>query len=405
VRAVLPFVALGVAIGATGCPHHRVADAPVATPPEGIAIAVYAPPGAAGFAVVDDRRQIEVTAGEIAVDRIDPAAALRTLVVEPLDGKPLALGACTRDRIAPGTEALTKLAVRPPPRPGEAATGPQVPPPPDGVLSPVVRCRVDAVPGKHFVRVLHVAPSISFRASHKVVVEGRTATVGSRFALATPAWKTRAQVTMFDGMPGVEVPMRVVGTSTLALDGSVAVVANPDRRAPAQLRTVYDGAIRDRDDSDPREPSWGVESRRTVWVVLDLDIDDLPSGPIEVHAGMPGEPARDVVVTQLDRDQLGPTLQVPLWLDETLHGTRRDDVSTREGPHGRIIVQRIQLMVANASDVPREVWIDERLRPGLRREVRGTPIAPTIVGDTARVKVVVPPRGDERTVFTLRYEL
>src|SRR5205823_5437011 len=138
-----------------------------------------------------------------------------------------------------------------------------------GVLSPVVRCHVDATAGKHFVRVVHVAPAIAFHPRHLISITGDTASILSRFALATPSWGTVADVTMFDGVPGTEQPLRIVAHSTMALDGATTAIAMRARTVPARLRRIYDGAVHDR-DLPPTEPSWGRESRRAVWVVLEL---------------------------------------------------------------------------------------------------------------------------------------
>ena len=95
-------------------------------------------------------------------------------------------------------------------------------------------------------------------------------------------------------------------------------------------------------------------------------------------------------------------------LHELLSGKRLfwrgNDVESFQGVRGRVITQRIQLSVANSSDEPREVWVEERLRPNGRREVRGAPAKPAIIGDVARTKLVIPPRGTERVTYSLRYD-
>ncbi len=385
------------------CPHHTTVDAPVARPAEGIAIAIYQPPGKPPFAVVDDRRTLEVTGDTVSLDRIDPAGALPSLVIEPLDGARFKVETCVRDRIDASAAALDQLAQSRARPDVTAPTDPRNQAPPLGVLSPLVRCRVAAAPGKHFVRVLHVAPTIAFRAFHAIKLDGERAQVASRFSLATPAWKSRADVVLYEGLPGTGDPPKPLARGVVALDGATAILTNPARSVPARLRRIYDGAVRERDQL-PIDPGWGRESRRAVFVVLELDDTQLPIGVLEVHAGLPDEPVRDVMVSEPDRELVGTTLRVPLWIDDTLHGVRRNDVDTFPGPRGRVIQQRLQLSVSSTADTARDVWIEERLRP-LKRDVRGTPAKPVIEGDIARTKLTVPPHGTERVSYTIHYDL
>jgi hypothetical protein len=58
--------------------------------------------------------------------------------------------------------------------------------------------------------------------------------------------------------------------------------------------------------------------------------------------------------------------------------------------------------------VPREIWLEEPLRPARRRElVRVRPTRPELTGDTggatARLKVTIAPGQTERLGFTVRY--
>src|SRR6185436_6130224 len=63
----------------------------------GITIALYTR-GDASFAVVDDRRWVEISGRSIMLANIDPGAALASLVIEPAD-RALRIGACTRERL------------------------------------------------------------------------------------------------------------------------------------------------------------------------------------------------------------------------------------------------------------------------------------------------------------------
>ncbi len=349
-----------------------------ARPVEGIAITVYSPPGAPGFALVDDRRWIDVAHGEVTLDRIGlvpagPASeVLASLAIVPLDDQPLSLGPCTR-----------VPARRPSP--------------------PAVTCRVEGAAGRHFVRVVHATPAIAFRTRHHVVVEGDRATVVSRYAVTVPAWHVRVRIHLVDGVPGRVEPVRALGLSTLAIDGGTVEVASSVRKVSARVRRVFEGAIRDHDTS-PTELAWGRESRHEVRTVLELDRARLAPGSLEVHAGLPGEQARDVHVEARDVEQLGDTVRVPLWIARQLHG-QRESRATRMRRPDRGISQHVEYSVASSAAVDREVWIEERLRPGMRREVTVTPSTPPpeISNDLLRLHVVVPANETVRATLTVRY--
>jgi hypothetical protein len=204
-------------------------------------------------------------------------------------------------------------------------------------------------------------------------------------------------------LPGTGDPPKPLARGTLALDGATSILTNPGRSVTARIRRIYDGAVRE-PDLLPVDPGWGRGSRRAVFVVLELDNTQLPVGVLEIHAGLPDEPARDVVVSEPDRELVGTTLRVPLWIDDTLFGVRRNDVDSFPGPRGRVIQQRLQLSVSSTAETARDVWVEERLRP-FKRDVRGTPTKPVIDGDFARIKLTVPPHGTERVSYTIRYDL
>jgi hypothetical protein len=389
-----------VAIVLAGCPaKHAVIESNIAIPSEGTAIAIYV--ADTTFAVIDDRRTVTVTDGHVLFDRIEPAAQLQTLVIEPLDKLPFRSTSCARERIDNTPAALDQLAKpRPPARPG--TPDPALPALPVAVLSPLVRCAVDAPPGKHFVRVLHVAPVIGYRANHKVVATGTTATVTSRFSFTTPAWTGRkAELSLFDGRPGAEVAPRPIARGTISLDGTHAVFANPPRSVPARLRYVYDGAIRDPQIA-VTDVAWGRESRRTVGAVLELEGVPLPIGHVDVEVS-DDSARRTAIVPPREREVIGKMLRLGLWTDEGLHGVRRNVVETYQLPDGKVIKQRLQLSVANASDVPREVWIEERLRPKAKHQIENAPAAQTIVDGIARSKLTVEPKGTATIDFTITY--
>ncbi len=95
--AVAVMAAAVLALAACGA---RPAAPPIVDPPDGVSLALYA--GAdRGYAVVDDRRTVEVAGGRLLLDRIAPGAALPELLIEPLGAArgALTIDACARERL------------------------------------------------------------------------------------------------------------------------------------------------------------------------------------------------------------------------------------------------------------------------------------------------------------------
>jgi len=376
-------VALAVA-GACGRPAG-----PIAAVADGVAIALYARPGSDGYGVVDDRRWVDIAGDHLVVDRIDPGAELPSLVIEPLAGGALEVGACRRDRLAA-----------------------------------VLHCAVRAQPGRHLIRVLYVSTALRYRTRHDIAMTAADrATIASRFAIAVPAWGARADVTLYDGAPGSEPPPREIAHATIALDGGTAVVAIAPRSLGARLRRIYDGAARlgdggdprvprryDRaatrtDGPDPRDPRWGRESQPTVWVwleIAELGGAGLAPGPVRVHVELAGEPTRDADVPASAHPSSGGELRLALWPDTALVGKRE---RATEAPDDGVLSDRFQLSINNRGDTAREVWIEEALRPARRRTVtHAWPRMPEIGRYWLRLKLVVAPGAVERAGFAIDYE-
>ena len=388
---------------------------------EGISIDIYSN-GQRAFGVVNDRRSIEVAGDTVFLDRIDPAAALQSLVIEPLGDEPIRVRSCVRERVDDSPEALAKLAEARDERPRRVivvgdvhaaerfhfedtkAMEPAILPPPS-VLSPIVRCRVDARRGKHLVRVLHVTSSLTFASQHDVQMSSPDAAdVTTRFSIVTPAWQgARAAVTLFEGVPGDQTPPRELAHESVVLDGSTAIVAMPARSIPARLRYVYDGIkLDDSDDIKPNDIVWGRESRQQVWLWLELADTKLARGSVRAHVALPEAPARDVAIAADLRQTTADHARYPLWIDDELLGTRRRII---ERADGAMITDRISLTVANRGAVVREVWIEERLRTSKRRTIAQTwPVRPQFSKDRARTKLVLGPGKTERLGFTIDYE-
>jgi hypothetical protein len=419
--AARPLAGALLAAAAAGCGGPRTPP-PVVDAPDGISIAVYVGVGR-GYAVVDDRRTIEVAGRRVLLDRIDRGAALSTLVIEPLGaarGK-LAIEHCAREQL------------RPDPADPKAAAGVGA----GGVASPLVACTVTGAPGRHRVRVHHVAASYGFQTRHEIAMAAPDrATISTRFAVPVPAFRARGEVVLHEGVPGAGDPPREVGRGTVTLDGGVAVIALPPREVPARLVRVYDGMLR-ATSVEQTDPAWGKDSHHAVRVVLELDDAGLLRGPAHVRitsgadtyeigtayapddpAGAPerlpeGRMGRSAVEVRAAearaaaaaaRARAAPAtgpVRLPLWIDPLLRGVRRRSLDRTDGASH---ADRLDLTVSNTGGQPREVWIEEPLRPARRREiVRAKGIRPELAGDVARAKVVIGPGQIERLAFTVRY--
>jgi hypothetical protein len=364
-----------------------------ATPGAGISIALYDT-----FALVDDRRSVDIGGGALELEHVDPGAALASLVIEPLGGAhALHIGACTRD-------ALPELA----PLPGDAKAKA---PAPDTTAhyAPVVRCRADGPPGRYLVRVLYVSTALRYRAQHDVnVARPDRATVVSRFAVATPAWHQRADVVIYEGVPGGAHLPREIVRGTAELDGSVAVLAPPAREVPAQLEAIFDGAqvlgAKPADNAAALDSTWAQGSTQDVWMWLDLGKLQLAPGPMHVHVELPGDGARDAAVPADHREEgTSPDapLRVPLWIDPSLHGFRQRFADFADDA---ALAERFLITVANVGDAPREVWVEEPLRAVRKRWlVRSWPGKATIAGEHVHARVVVRPGKLERVGFSVAY--
>lgn len=375
--------AFALAMATVAC-GPRAADPSQAR--EGISIGIYLGGRERGIVIVDDRRWLDVVEGTVVLDRIDATAELASLVVEPLGSQRFVVGACTREALvvdpAPGRTA----------RRDRGATVP----------SPIVRCTVDAPPGRHFARVVHVAPGLALQPAHEIHVRerDRKARVATRFTVATPIWRAAADVAIHDRVPGGDVPARELLRGPMTLDGSIATLAIPPREVGAVLRAVYDGALVEPGE-DPAEESWGESSRAHVLAVLDLSATLTP-GPAHVHVAMADGQIREVpVAADVREDRLAGVTRLPLWVDPDLVGRRERSTL---GFDERAAAQDVSLRVSNHGVAARTVLVEERLRPARRRELRSpTAPIPTIVGDVARVELVVAPGATERVAFVIDY--
>ena len=327
-------------------------------PSAGIAIAVYRA-GDRALAVVDERQWVTIERGGFTVAPIDPDASLAQLLVEPLGEPAVQVGACAR-------EGLT------------------------------LRCAATGA-GRALVRVVYATSAVHYEARHTIDVgtPGR-AILSTHLAVATPAWGARADVTVFDGVPGGDHAPRELARGTLALDGTPAVLAAPPRVLAARVVRIFDGAVV-RPGVPPTDPTWGHDSTTAVQVALVLPDVPIAAGEAHVHVGLPGEPVRDVVTAIASG-----TRRVSLGVDDALHGTRHR-VEGFGG--GDALVDQIAVTLANTGAIARDVWIEEPLRPArVRSIVRTWPEPAHVVGDVVRVVVPVPPGGRAAAELGLAYD-
>ncbi len=351
---------------------------PAPAPPHalaaGIELALYS-----GYGVIDDRRWIETDGNTIELPRIDPGAALASLVIE---SDALQIGRCARDRVPDVPE---KRKVPPPTR-----------------FAPIVRCAVHGAPGRYLVRVLYVSTTLTYTAQHDVaMIADDRATLVSRYVVATPAWQERANAVLYDGAPGGERPPREIARGELTLDGSIAILADERRDVPAHLRRIYDGALPS-PGTQPTDTLWARDSSSAVWVWLELPHVRVAPGALRVHVAVADEATRDIDVPANGRRQDESGLRLPLWIDDRLHGLRQrfsDYAGSAQ------LAERVSLSVANMGDAPRDVWIEEPLRPARRRWLeRAWPGKLAASGDAVRTKLVVAPGKVEHVGFTVAYD-
>lgn len=402
--------ALALLAWVAGCHRAHTVDN-VAAPVPGLAIAVYDRGDGTSSAVVDDRRWIELPAGAkaLVLDDVDPAAALPSLVIEPV-GAALHIGTCRREEIVdPATAKARRLDENPlyielDKTPLEET--PAVAPAKHG-FAPIVRCDADGAPGRYLVRVLYVTGGLAYRSQHEVrMVAPDRATLRSTYVLATPAWHRTAEVTIFDGAPGGDHLPRPLAHGQVALDGSSGAIVVPGREVKGRLRRVFDGAMLPAADVPSSDRDWGEGSHEVVWVWLELADARIPPGPVHAIIDLPNELARvaDVPIDPRRRSAEAPDgpSRLAIYADEDLHGTRQ---RWHDFSDSAELADRFLMSVSNAGEEVREVWVEEHLRTAKRRRVaRAWPSPPGLHGELLRTKLVVRPGKVERIGYTVDYD-
>jgi hypothetical protein len=402
-----------------GCPARttpknvKVADA-------GVSLALYAD-GETSYAVVDDRRWVEITGTKVLLGNIDPGAALASLVIETANPA-VRIGPCSRERLPQlARDPLEEFGAEEERRAAERMRArmrrplPNVPPVPRPVkksaaaFAPIVTCDVAGPPGRQLVRIVYVSTTLTYRTQHDLELRVEaTATLDSRYAIATPPWRERADVVLYDGVPGGEHVPRELVRGDITLDGGTSVLVIPTRSVPAQLRRIYTGQLVGEDpEVDDLSPAWSGASLNAVWATLELPGTTLSPGNARVHVERQGEQQRwiDVppaLLARRDESDKKP-LRLSLWIDDTLRGAIARSVIENDGQR---MVESFAVSVTNIGDTPREVWIEAEARRAKRRRIeRPWPKKPTAAGDLVRSVVEVKPGRLERVGYLVVYEL
>jgi hypothetical protein len=344
------------------------------------------------------------------LDHLDPGATLSTLVLEPLANNGLVVGACSRDVAELPSNDSPKIETKKVrvfdfgdldddpdedlgDRPAAPAKRVVV------VATSSVRCAVKGPAGKHFVRVLYVSSTPTYRAQHDLAMTAAEhAMLTTRYAITTPTWGGKADVTLFEGMPGHEQPPVEIARGSIVLDGSTAILSTPTRAVDARLRRVYSGEMSNGSDEDDAL----ADSINAVWVWLELELARLAPGPVRATVRLVDEDEHDVDVPLAGREQGSRSLRLPLWIDPQLRGSK---VRRRVGRGGADMAEWFSVAITNTGAHTREVWIEQKLQDGVWRSLvtYGQPVKPTLGRTRARAKIAVPPQQSSRIAYTITY--
>ena len=393
---------VAVALLCAACHGRARVEPPVRTPGEGVTISIYQDADRR-YAVVDDRRWVDVVGGAVEIDEVPPDVALASLVIEPLAGAALEVGACRRlASLGPGGAAAAQLEED---GAGQAQLVAATGDPGRTFRSAQLTCAVRGAGRRHLIRIHYVAPSLGYRALHEVsMTQADRAELSSRFAIVAPRWRragVRAELALYAGLPGGPRAPIVLARGAISLDGSTQLVISAPRSLPARLVRVFGGDARS-DDADPRDPSWRGDAHHEVrvWLELELGTSSVAEGPVHVHLEVPDEGRRELDLQATDRVSSGGQLRLPLWIDPTLHGIRLRVVDG-DAATGTLI-DRLRISVSSSASLPRVVWVEEALRPARRRTIRAArPARPQVTGDLARTLLELAPGATARTSYVV----
>lgn len=432
------------------CPSGRGPDHPTGSSQEGLSLTYYADRKATPEAttvdhmlVVEQRRWIDVGADKtLDIDQIDDGADLESLVIESLSNPGgLVLGGCSRDLISLHGAETSWIG-----RKGEitvdhgrTATGTVTAVQDgkvllagdDGTVTAIdmqearsfrligggsrVRCQVESGAGKQLVRVVYTTPGLTFASEQQMVVKvdakGKgTAAITPRFTVYTPPWQIVADVSLYDGVPGGAHPPHEVFHGPVTLTGDAVIVAGTTKTVPAEVLSIFRGAI-SYPGEPPHDTNWHYNSTVDVWDYLELDLGDdtMPPGRVMLEVSQGDDPVPQPAILEADAiemvdpasDQTG-RIRIKLWQASDLRGQRQKwTMSTLDTG----MVESVLCSVANGGSRPREVVVEEEMRPARRREVdKPFPRKPTVRNGILRTRLTVPPGGLGRVGYVLNYE-
>jgi hypothetical protein len=264
-----------------------------------------------------------------------------------------------------------------------------------------VRCAVRGAPGRHLVRVAYATGGVAWKAVHRVEAvigadgETGTAIVRTGFEIDAPGWTGDADIALWRGLPGAGDPPERVWSGRAGLGEAVTVWSAP-KKVGARLIAIYRGAVVSPGES-PTDPYWRQSSIGDVatWLMLDAP---LPAGAALVPVSIAGGGPR---VARGNFAREGAGARVALWNDPELHGLR---VKTLSGDQQEMR-EHLAFSVVNHADHPREVWIEEELRPARRRRVVRSKPKVAVDRGVLRVQLTVPPNGVAGGDADLAYDL
>ncbi|HEY4175857.1 MAG TPA: hypothetical protein VGM90_03460 [Kofleriaceae bacterium] len=350
-RALSVIALLGACGGA-----RAVVEPPPKIPRLGISLSVYIGQHVtAGF--VDDRRSIEVTAGSIVIPQVSADANFSSLVVEAVDGKPLVVTQCGRERI--GHDAKDE-----------------------------VHCAVSGTRGTRIVRVMYALGVVDVTAHHRLELSADgSGKLATDLMLVTPQWNRDADVRIYDGE--VDEPQKALplARATVTLDGSATRLTPPPRMIRGRLRTIF--------ENDP-----AVVQPDSVSVWAELAIDRLVPGQIIVSAAHDGLVSSDILVTDDQRHAITSRLSLPLWTDPSITVVRSETQVQRTD---RATDMRYTVAFTNPMPKAREIWIYHFAADHRVALHGGSPGTPTLANGIMRMQVSVPPKGTVRAEYVLTY--
>src|SRR5262249_34998563 len=153
---------------------------------------------------------------------------------------------------------------------------------------------------------------------------------------------------------------------------------------PAEVLSIFRGAI-SYPGEPPHDTNWHYNSTTDVWDYLELDLGDdtMPPGRVMLEVSQGDDPVPQPAILEADAiemvdpasDQTG-RIRIKLWPASELRGQRQKwTMSTLDTG----MVESVLCSVANGGSQPREVVVEEEMRPARRREVaKPFPRKPTV---------------------------